>query len=232
LEGISVSALSNVTMLLRGSVSDPALLKQLYRSTVHRFKSDQLAYGLKRDLDAPHTAPVALIPIHVRPIRDEDIAAVLEPEESLTLEEKWDRNQRLRLLESGVGNCYVAVTDDDVPCYVQWLFSEADNDFLQSHFNGIFPALDGDTALLEGAYTPTGFRGQRIMSAAMSLIAEQARSVGARHVITFVGADNTASLKGCYRAGFQTYLERNVRWRLLTSSVAFQPTTPEASLTA
>lgn len=225
-----VSAVRNVATLLAGSVHDPAMLKQIYRSTGHRLKSDQTAYGLKRDLDAPHTAPQALIPIEVRPIRDEDVPHVLEPVESLTLEEKWDRNQRLRLLEAGVGTCYVAVTSDDVPCYVQWVFSGADNDFLLTHFNGTFPALDDDTALLEGAYTPTAFRGQRIMSAAMSLVAEQGRAVGARYVVTFVGTDNIASLKGCNRAGFEVYTERHVRWRLLRSSVTFQPTTPEAAL--
>jgi RimJ/RimL family protein N-acetyltransferase len=227
-----VSTFRNVARLLRGSLHDPAMLKQLYRSAGQRIKSDQTAHGLKRDLDLPHTAPEALIPITVRPIRDEDVQAVLESADSMTLEEKWDRDQRLRLLQAGVGSCFVAVTADDVPCYTQWLFSSKDNEFLRSHFNGTFPPLDADTALLEGAYTPTAFRGQRIMSAAMSLIAEQGRSVGVRYVTTFVGVDNTASLKGCYRAGFEVYLERRLRWRMGRSSVTFQPLTPEASLAA
>ena len=77
--------------------------------------------------------------------------AVLESTESMTLEEKWDRDQRLRLLEAGVGSCFVAVTADDLPCYTQWVFSSKDNEFLRSHFNGTFPALDADTVLLEGA---------------------------------------------------------------------------------
>jgi acetyltransferase (GNAT) family protein len=225
-----VSAFRNAARLLGGSVHDPALLKQLYRSAGQRIRSDQTAYGLTRDLDVAHSAPAALVPITVRPIRDEDVPAVLESADSMTLEEKWDRDQRLRLLEAGVGSCFVAVTADDVPCYTQWLFSSEDNAFLRDHFNGTFPPLDADTALLEGAYTPTAFRGRRIMSAAMSLIAEQGRGVGARHVTTFVGVDNTASLKGCYRAGFEIYLERRLRWRVGKPSVTFRPTTPEASL--
>ncbi len=40
------------------------------------------------------------------------------------------------------------------------------------------------------------------MSAAMALIAERATDIGARHVLTFVGDINIASLKGCQRAGF------------------------------
>jgi hypothetical protein len=226
-----MSALSNAVRLLSGSVRDPALLKQLCLSVGQRLKSEQTAYGLRRDLQAPLTTPEALIPITVRPIRDEDVPAVLESAQSMSLEEKWDRDQRLRLLEAGAGTCFVAVTADDVPCYTQWLFSSKDNDFLRSHFNGTFPTLDADTALLEGAYTPTAFRGQRIMSAAMAMIAEQARSVDARYVITFVGTDNVASLKGCFRAGFEIHLERVVRWRRLRPSVTFRPAAPEATLT-
>ena len=44
------------------------------------------------------------------------------------------------------------------------------------------------------------------MSAAMALIAERAADIGARHVLTFVGLDNIASLKGCQRAGFNPLL--------------------------
>lgn len=223
-----MSAFRNAATMVSSSVRDPALVKQIIPLAGRRLKADVKAYGLKRDLAAPHTPPQALIPIHVRPIRDEDVPHVLESADSLTLEEKWDRNQRLRLLEAGHGTCFVAVTEADEPCYVQWLFSSKDNDFLRSHFGGTFPALDADTALLEGAYTPTAFRGQRIMSAAMSLNAEQARSFDARYVITFVGIENTASLKGCYRAGFAVYLERNVRWRMLRPSVTFRPASPDS----
>lgn len=231
-EGRAISALRDLTTLMQGSLGNPDMWKRVCRSARLRVRSEQKAYGLKRDLDVPHTAPEALVPIGVRLIRDEDAASVLEPVGPMSLDEKWDRNQRLRLLESGVGSCYVAVTREDVPCFVQWLFSSADNDFLRDHFNGSFPRLDEGTVLLEGAYTPTAFRGQRIMSAAMSLIAERGRDAGSRYVVTFVSTDNVASLKGCRRAGFDVYLERLVRWRLLRSTVSFAPVTGESALNA
>jgi RimJ/RimL family protein N-acetyltransferase len=59
---------------------------------------------------------------------------------------------------------------------------------------------------LENAFTPADYRGKGIMSAAMSRIAEQAEQYGARYVVTFVGDDNIASLKGCQRAGFAPHL--------------------------
>ena len=111
----------------------------------------------------------------------------------------------------GIGSPYVAVNSDDEPCYVQWLFSAEDNDDVQSFFHGIFPVLGPDEALLEGAFTPVRHQGKRIMSAGMSLIAEKATDLGARYVVTFVGIDNIASLKGCERAGFLPYVDRYER---------------------
>lgn len=227
-----MSAFRNAATMVTTTVREPALVKQIIPLAGRRLKADVKAFGLKRDLDVPHTAPEALIPIHVRPIRDEDVPHVLESADGLSLEERWDRNERMRLLEGGHGTCFVAVTEADEPCYVQWLFTSKDNNFLRHHFGGTFPALDTDTALLEGAYTPTQFRGKRIMSAAMSLNAEQARGLGARYVITFVGVENTASLKGCYRSGFAIYLERNVRWRMLRPTVTFRPAGPESAQAA
>jgi RimJ/RimL family protein N-acetyltransferase len=218
-----MGTLTNWAALLSRSSRDSELMRQVVQKAAHRIRSEENAYGLRRDLNVPHTAPEALIPIDVRPIREEDIGHILGSEKSLTPEEKWDRASRLRLLKSGVGTCYVAVNGEDKPCYIQWLFSSRDNDFLQSYFHGSFPVLTDDTALLEHAFTPTAFRGQRIMSAATSRIAERARSVGARYVITFVGLDNAASLKGCARAGFEPYILRNRRWFMLRSQVTFQP---------
>lgn len=221
-----MSTLSNAMTLLGSASREPRLLGQMVGAGVHRMRADERAYGLKRDLEVPHTAPEALVPIDVRPIRDEDVPHILESGASLTPEERFERTHRSSLLRSGAGTCFVAVTSEDVPCYIQWLFSSRDNDFLQRHFHGSFPVLDADTALLEGAYTPTASRGQRIMSAAMSRIAEQAGSVGACYVVTFVGVDNEPSLKGCQRAGFERYVERVVRWRLLRSSVTFRALVP------
>lgn len=205
------------------SVRDPDLARHVYSTARERVHSDDAAVGLRRDLDIPHTAPEALLPITVREIADRDVPRILGTQDaSLSGEEKWERARRLRLLETGAGTCYVAVTEDDEPCYMQWLFGCRDNEFVQRYFRRSFPALDGETALLEDAFTPTAFRGKRIMSAAMAQIAEQGRSIGARYVITFVGVDNTASLKGCYRAGFDNYVERDLRWRLFRQSIDFR----------
>lgn len=219
-----MSTLSQWATFLGRSVRDPDLARSIYSTAMERVRSDDRAVGLRRDLDEPHTAPDALIPIGVRPIAERDVPRILGTDDpGLAADEKWERARRRRLLDTGAGTCYVAVTDDDEPCYLQWLFSARDNAFLHRYFRANFPELDDDTALLEDAFTASAFRGKRIMSAAMSRIAEQARKVDARYVITFVGTDNVASLKGCNRAGFATYVERTQRWRFFHQSIAFEP---------
>lgn len=173
-----------------------------------RISSKGHAYGLRRDLAAPHETPLAKIPIAIRRLVETDVPRLLDANEGVDTTERWERRTRLRLLERGIGQPYVAVDSEDDPCYVQWLFGSRDNDEVQSFFHGSFPVLAPDEALLEGAFTPTRHQGQRIMSAGMSMIAEKAADLGARYVITFVGVDNIASLKGCERAGFAPAMDR------------------------
>lgn len=216
--------------LLGRALRQPDLIGELLRTARNRLWSDLDAYGLRRDLDVPHVAPDALIDISVRRLRDSDVPAILGTDDSsLSSAEKFDRLDRRRLLESGAGSCFVAVTADDEPCYVQWLFGHQDNDFIQRFFPATFPILDPDTALLENAFTPASFRGQRIMSAAMARIAEEARSLDARYVVTFVSTDNTPSLKGCDRAGFGVYVNRRQRFRGFRRSVEFRPAQADAT---
>lgn len=185
------------------------------------WSSDE-AIGLGRDLTVPHTAPAAAIPVSVRAMTAKDVPAVLEAGTELSAEENWDRRYRRLLVDAGIGRPYVAVTADDEACYVQWLFGADDNDDVQRFFRGIFPVLEPGTALLEGAFTPSAHRGKKIMSCGMSLIAERAADIGAHHVITFVGNDNVASLKGCARAGFSDEIARRLDVRLGRRQVRFE----------
>jgi RimJ/RimL family protein N-acetyltransferase len=105
---------------------------------------------------------------------------------------------------------------------MQWLIPAADNGALQTYFGNLYPTLQPDEALLEGAYTPEAYRGQGIMSAAMARIAQQASEWGARWVITFVDERNEASLRGCLRAGFMPYNRRRERFRLFHRRVVFE----------
>lgn len=191
-----------------------------------RVSSTTHAYGLRRDLAAPHERPVARIPVTVRPFVDADADRILDLHAEVDAAERWERQTRVRLLEEGIGRPYVAVDPDDDPCYVQWLFSCEENDAVQSFYHGLFPVLAPDEALLEGAFTPVRHQGRRIMSAGMSMIAERAADLGARSVVTFVGIHNIASLKGCERAGFLPYTDRYERRLLGSLRVDFHAMSP------
>ena len=169
-------------------------------------------YGLNRDLGVPLVNPAAKIPIDVRRLEPRDVAALLSYDAAAASpQERGEVAGRRNFLAKGAQNGFVAIDQrNGAPCYVQWLFGARDNAFV-SQLKG-FPALAPHQALLENAYTPPAYRGFGIMSAAMALIAERAADIGARHVLTFVGLDNIASLKGCQRAGFNPLiLHRSVR---------------------
>jgi hypothetical protein len=176
---------------------------------------------LRRDLALPFEGPRAAIDIDIRPIDARDVPKLLDTNATgLLPHEKWYRASRRRLLDAGFGRCYVAVTSDDQPCHMQWLFTSTDNERIQSYFGGTFPILAADETLLESGFTPGKFRRLGIMAAAVAKIAERATT---RWIITFIGAANITSIKGCMGAGFTPYAGCTQRWRLLRCTLIFHP---------
>lgn len=203
-------------------------LRRVYDLITRRkpFRSEAIAIGLRRDLAEPFAAPDARIPIGLRPLEPYDYPVLfntVDPE--IDEDERKLRSARRQLAEAGIGRGYVAVTETGEPCYAQWLFGPADNRGIRRFFEGTFPPLRAGEALLEGAFTPVQHRGKGIMPAAMARIAEHASALDARYVITFVGEDNGASLKGCDRAGFRPYLRRSDRWVGVRRTIRFSPWT-------
>ncbi len=190
----------------------------------YRWSSDLRSFGLRRDLQIPFTAPQASMPITVRPLEERDVASILDIEApGISSEEREERKTRLQMLQAGLMTCYVAVTGEDRPCYMQWLIGPEQNDKIEAYFKGIFPRLEPGEALLEGAFTPEAYRGRRIMPCAMAQIAEKGVELGARWAMTFVTHDNIPSLKGCQRSGFVPYMSREEKWRAFRHQVTFTP---------
>jgi RimJ/RimL family protein N-acetyltransferase len=204
----------------------------LAREAQRRFLSDWRHYGLRRDLEVPFDGPRAKIELSIRELRADDAPKLLDMHaEQMAPRGPYVRMHRLRFLREGIGTCFVAArAEDDEPCYMQWLMGAADNDRIAKYFDGIFPRLAPDEALLEYAFTPERFQGQGIMAAAMTQIAERAATLGASKVITFVDHANVPALKGCHRAGFAEYLVRVDRWRLFRRTPEFEPLPPEFHL--
>lgn len=214
--------LSNLIHVLLASVRTRQV-NGLAHEFRRRFYSNWLHYGLRRELATPFEPPAAKIPLTIRPLRESDLPVLLGMEaDEMSGRGPYVRMHRLNFSREGIGQCYVAATDDDEPCYMQWLISGSESPQMERYFHGIFPTLARDEALLEYAFTREKYQGKGVMPAAMSRIAEKATDLGARRVITFVDRENVAALKGCQRSGFRPYLIRNDRWRLFRRRVTFR----------
>lgn len=186
----------------RLSISE-RMARRLRKGTYHYF----WRFGLRRTLAQAIDPPRAKIPLSIRPYRPGDEKALFghrdpkaDPGDAVEI------GYRLDHLEADIPTPYVAIDETTgTPCYLQWLMGADQNDKIQAKLWG-FPRLAADEALLENAYIPPAYRGQRIMPEAMYLIAEQARSLHANYALTFVTGDNMPSLKGCKRAGFDIYM--------------------------
>jgi len=164
--------------------------------------------GFQRQLSQILPMPTAKIPISVRPLKPKDIQKLFRIHKGAAPDDVAIIRERQEMIDAGLTKCFVAVTDDNIPCYMQWLISSESNQQVRSFFKGRFPKLERNEMLLEGAFVPPAFRGMGIMPAAMAMITEQARKYKADRVITFVEHNNIPSLKGCRRAGFDPYIIR------------------------
>jgi hypothetical protein len=189
-----------------------------------RIYSSSVSFGLQRDLNNEFHAWPAKIDIQIRPLKKEDVDELLDTNFDPPINPRIIAYQR-SLVDANIPTCYVAVTADNKPCYMQWLIGYDDNQIIEQHFKGVFPALKKSEALLEGAYSNPAFRGLQIMPMAMALIAEKTTEMNGRWVNTFVDSSNIPSLKGCQRSGFKPYLMRKDRWFLFHHTITFYPVT-------
>jgi len=205
-----------VSLLKRGEFVD------LLTRTQHWFSSDSFSVGFYQDLTQPFELPAVAIPVKVRPIAEGEIAPLLNIEEpGISSHERYIRLNRLRFYQANVPTCYVAVTADDTPCCLQWLITSESNERVRDYFGGLFPPLAPDEALLEYAFTPLQYRGQRLNPYLKSWLAKKAADMGLRRIVVFVNETNDAGLKGCKYAGFTPYARRHERWRLFHRSITF-----------
>ena len=98
-------------------------LKFILKGIGKRFRSEVLAFGLKRDLTVDFENPNALIELKIRPFNTSDNDYFR------------DENSNLGLVEAHIENCYVAVNTDNLPCYRQWLMGPSQNEKIKDFFN-------------------------------------------------------------------------------------------------
>jgi hypothetical protein len=184
--------------------------KEVFSIGAHRLYSNRTDLLLRRDLSVPlPKRPQAKIPLTLRELCPNDIQRVA----------KWVPS-RLPALKAGLRTCYVAVTEDDDICYMQWLIDPSQNHLRPINVGLV---LKSDERLLEWAFTFEKYRGLGIMACAMAQIAERGLETGARWALTLVEKNNIASLKGCRSAGFRPHQVREERWRSLHLTQRYTP---------
>lgn len=188
-----------------------------------RLYSIERSVCLRRDLDASFDSPRAAVPLSIAPLNEKHVEKLFDLGlQNRNLPAFKDVINRLNLYHAHIGTCYAAIDETGDPCYMQWLIGPRENQKLKELYHDGILQLRADEMLLEGAFTRAAFRGKGIMAEAMSHIAENGKSAGARWVITFVKEDNIPSLKGCKKAGFEPYMFKYTQWRFFKSSSRYE----------
>lgn len=109
--------------------------------------------------------------MRIRPLELRDLPHLLSPAAG---DKAVQLVRQQRLVDAQIPTCWVAVDDEDLPCYMQWVIGPASNDLMRRTFGTEFPPVADDEILLEGAFTPARYRSQRIGGEAVTLIANTA----------------------------------------------------------
>jgi len=132
-----------------------------------------------------------------------------------------ERIRLLRLLKSGIRECYVAETEDKIPCHISWWINSTQNQEIKAFYKeGVFP-LAPDEVIVEGAFTLEAYQRKGIQRWRRFKFFEKSLEMGARRVINYVRHDNIPSLKSCASAGYVLFMIRRDQWRFFRRSFSF-----------
>jgi hypothetical protein len=146
----------------------------IWRSLSLRLYSDTTGLGLRRDLSVAFKAAEAKIPLEARTLDHRDDLSFIDINEpGISSVGAFERLHQINMIKAQIRTCYLALDPDGRPCYMQWLIPSSENNKIQAFYGDIFPRLNEDEALLEGAYTAEYCRGQGVMANAMAQIAER-----------------------------------------------------------
>ena len=220
-------------------VSDLQILKSLIRNghfglicreIRRRIYSNGYFLLLYREITLPGQIPVPKIHVTLRTMKSEDIPWLLDfNQKGMKDEDIQERIRILRILKSGLQKCYVAETDEGIPCHISWWINSSQNPMLQDFSEGGILPLAADEVLVEGAFTLEAFQRLGIQKWRRLKFFEKSLAIGAKRVINYVRCDNLPSLRSCRNAGYKLFMIRKDKWRIFRRSFIFKPV-PEGTL--
>ena len=166
-----------------------------YSNTYWYFVRRDLHLGLKGEI------PKAKIPITLRPYKASDHQYF----NNLPLDDM--------LLNANIPTCYVAVTEDDVPCHREWFIEPSQNIKIKAFFGHNFNKLKSDECIFERAFTRKEYRGLNIHVAVNYMLGKKALDLGYRWAVAMIDIDNIASLNAANKLETRPHKLQITKWR-------------------
>jgi RimJ/RimL family protein N-acetyltransferase len=167
--------------------------------------------GLRCDLTALPDVRRAKLPLTMTPRSARQFGGFDAELRRVTGRSYIDVFVRQAACERGIDTLFVADDQGD-PGYAQWLITPANQDALHAFQPERYSRLADDEVLLEWAYTFVRFRRLGLMTDGMHQLLVTARDEGYASAVTYVGAENVGSLRGCANVGFVLdHVRRNTR---------------------
>lgn len=182
----------------------------VFKKQIH---SEEIAYGFKRDLNKEAKEPRVLKKVTTR------------------ISEESDHVYFTDNITNGLifqfKTCYVAITQEGVPCFRCWLIDSSQNEKLHAVWGNIFPDLKNDEVLFENVFTAPKYRGLGILPAVLHQISEISKDSGANYAISFGAIKNINTSRSFNYAGFHPYILRKEKWRLFKQTVTYEEIPPD-----
>ncbi len=187
------------------------------------WKSQETDYGFTYNLDQPFTISKPKINLNLRKLKPSDLKTLFHfRNQKYSSDELKDALRCLLFAKSEIPTCYVGVTENDIPCVMNWLILPTENERLQDYFSGGLPPLEPDEALCEFVYTHPDFRGLGLMGWITKNLWQIAKQNGIKRITVLVHGTNKVSLKMTPKIGFTPIYRKTVYRRLFTKRIVFE----------
>lgn len=178
---------------------------------------------LAREISIPAEIPEPKIGVTLRPVKHEDIPRLLDiNRRGMRDEDVLERIRILQILNSGIEECYVAETDQGVPCHIAWWINSSQNPIIRESYGGRILPLAADEVLVEGAFTLEAYQRLGILKWRRFQFMKKSLAIGATRVINYVRNDNLPSLNSCRNEGYRLFMIRKDKWRFFRQSYIFK----------
>ncbi len=184
-------------------------IKIVLKGIFDKLYSDKVSIVLRRDAKKENKTPRVFVKLSFRIFKKEDEKYFVNDYENIALIKK-------------LPYCYVAITEDDIPCFRIWLIDYHQNKKIKKYWGNSYPQLKPNEVFMESAYTTPKYRGLGIMPNAMALLAEKINQNGVRFAIMTTPITNINSIKASYYAGFRPFKLKKEKHFLFYKSVIFE----------